>query len=298
MALSVVGFGLQVLALRGAPLSLVQPVLALGLVLLLVLGRVVLGERAGRRDVLGAAGVIAGVTLLVLAAPERGGDGNRTALAIACVVLAVLAVAPFALRAQQAPPLIAATACADALAALAINEVSVAISPLEAVALAWAALAAAAGLAALASEAAALQRATVAAVGPAVLAGQVAIPVVLAPLVAGDRWDRVWLVVLGPGRDGGLDDGAGRLGRRRAHPSRGLTRPPRGRGRPPRAGRAPTARDAAPPARGSGRRAARRAWRRRRPGRSAGRRGCWPGCGRAPSRRRSAGSRSSAPRAR
>ena len=197
MALSVVGFGLQVLALRGAPLSLVQPVLALGLVLLLVLGHVVLGERAGRREVLGAAGVIAGVTLLVLAAPQRGGGASRTALAIACVALAALAAAPFALRARRAPPLIAATACADALAALAINEVSEALSPLQAVALAWAALAAAAGIAALASESAALQRATVATVGPAVLAGQVAIPVVLAPLVAGDRWDRAWLVVLG-----------------------------------------------------------------------------------------------------
>lgn len=197
MALSVAGFGLQVLALRGAPLSLVQPVLALGLVLLLVLGHTVLGERAGRREMLGAAGVILGVSLLVLAAPERGGGGNSTALAVACVVLGALAVAPFALRAQRAPALIAATACADALAALAINEVSGALSPLQAVALAWAALAAAAGIAALASEAAALQRATVATVGPAVLAGQVAIPVVLAPLVAGDRWDRAWLVVLG-----------------------------------------------------------------------------------------------------
>jgi multidrug transporter EmrE-like cation transporter len=197
MALSVAGFGLQVLALRGAPLSLVQPVLALGLVLLLVLGRVVLGERPGRRELLGAVGVIAGVTLLVLAAPERGGDGDAAALAVACVLLGALAVAPFALRARRAPALIAATACADALAALAINEVSGALSPLQAVAAAWAALAAAAGLTALASEAAALQRATVAAVGPAVLAGQVAIPVVLAPLVAGDRWDRAWLVVLG-----------------------------------------------------------------------------------------------------
>lgn len=197
MALSVAGFGLQVLALRDAPLSLVQPVLALGLVLLLVLGHVVLGERAGRREMLGAAGVVAGVTLLVVAAPRRGADANQTALAIACVALGALAVAPFALRARTAVPLIAATACADALAALAINEVSGALSPLRIAALLWAALAAAAGLTALASESAALQRATVASVGPAVLAGQVAIPVALAPLVAGDRWDRAGVVVLG-----------------------------------------------------------------------------------------------------
>jgi len=197
IGLSVVAVGLQVLALRQAPLSLVQPVLALGVVVLLGLGRVVLGDHVGRREIVGALGVIAGVTLLVVAAPERGSGGSDLALAIACVALGALTVGPYVLRAQRALPLIAAAACADGLSALAINEVAGATSPLRWVALAWAALAAGAGILGLASESSALQRATVGRVGPSVLAGQTAIPVALAPLVAGDRWPSPALVVAG-----------------------------------------------------------------------------------------------------
>jgi drug/metabolite transporter (DMT)-like permease len=197
IALSVGAVALQVLALRLAPLSLVQPVLALGVVLLLVLGRVVLGDRAGPRELLGAVGVVAGVCLLVLAAPERGGSGSGLALAIACVVLGLLTLAPYVLHAQRAFPLIAAAACADGLAALALNEVAGALTPFALVALAWAALAALAGILGLASESSALQRATVGRVGPSVLAGQIAIPVALAPLVAGDRWGDPALVIAG-----------------------------------------------------------------------------------------------------
>ncbi|MGZ4268228.1 MAG: EamA family transporter [Solirubrobacteraceae bacterium] len=197
IALSIAGFGLQVLALRHAPLSLVQPVLALGLVLLLVLGRVVLGERAGRRELLGAAGVIVGVSLLVAAGPMRGGSASHVALTIACTTLGLIAVAPYAARSRVTGLLVAAAACADALAALAMNEIAGALSPLLFTALLWALLAGGAGILALTSESTALQRATVATVGPAVLAGQIAIPTVLAPLVAGDRWDEWGLVLLG-----------------------------------------------------------------------------------------------------
>jgi hypothetical protein len=183
IALSVGAVALQVLALR--------------VVLLLVLGRVVLGARAGPRELLGAVGVVAGVCLLVLAAPERGGSGSGLALAIACVVLGLLTLAPYVLHAQRAFPLIAAAACADGLAALALNEVAGALTPFALVALAWAALAALAGILGLASESSALQRATVGRVGPSVLAGQIAIPVALAPLVAGDRWGDPALVIAG-----------------------------------------------------------------------------------------------------
>jgi drug/metabolite transporter (DMT)-like permease len=188
IAISVAGFALQVLALRHAPLSVVQPVLALGLVLLLVLGRGLLGDRAGPRELAGAAGVIAGVTLLVVAAPARGDAHRPVLLAVACAALGAVALAPHALRARALAPLVASAACADALAALATNEVARALVPLAPVAVAWAALAALAGLVALAGEAAALQVGTVGRVGPPVLAGGVAIPVALAPLVAGDRW--------------------------------------------------------------------------------------------------------------
>ena len=63
-------------------------------------------------------------------------------------------------------PLVASAACADALAALATNEVARSLVPLTAAAVAWAALAAGAGLVGLAGESAALQVGTVGRIGP------------------------------------------------------------------------------------------------------------------------------------
>ncbi len=185
--LSLAGFGLQVLALRQAPLSVVQPLLALGLVGLLGLSRWVLHEHVGRRELLGVAGIVAGVCVVVLAAPQRGDAADATGLAAACTVLAVVVLAPFVRRTVAPGPLVAAAAAGDALAALAINEVARALpAPLPAVG--WAALAAAAGLLALTGEATALQRSPASMVAPVVLAGQIAVPVLLAPLVVGERW--------------------------------------------------------------------------------------------------------------
>ncbi len=187
IALSGVGFGLQVAALRHAPLSLVQPVLALGLVLLLVLSHRVLHERIGARELTGVAGLVAGVSVVVLAAPERGTGAGGTGLAFACTALGAVVLLAFARRSVAAVPLVAAAAAGDALAALAINEVAHELGR-PAAAVGWAALAAAAGLLALSAEATALQRSPASVVAPVVLAGQVAIPVLLAPLVAGERW--------------------------------------------------------------------------------------------------------------
>lgn len=187
--LSVAGFGLQVIALRNAPLTVVQPVLALGLVLLLVLCARVLREPVGRREWLAAAAVVTGVTLLVLAMPSRGPAAHPTGLAIACSTLGCVALVPFALRSTAVGALVPAATAGDALAALAINEVARTTTDHPGVATAaWAVLAAAAGLLALTAEATALQRNAAAVVAPIVLAGQVAIPVILAPLVAGERW--------------------------------------------------------------------------------------------------------------
>ncbi len=186
--LSLLGFGFQVLALRHAPLSVVQPLLALGLVLLLGLSRWLLHERVGRRELAGVGGVVVGVCVVVLAAPERGEAADPVGLVVACGVLGVVVFAPF-VRGSVAPGLlVAAAAAGDALAALAINEVARALTDRPLVAVAWAALAAAAGLLALAGEATALQRSPVSVVAPSVLAGQVAVPVLLAPLVAGESW--------------------------------------------------------------------------------------------------------------
>ena len=69
-ALSLLGWPLQVLALSLAPLALVQPTLALGLLLLLFLGARVLGEPVGRRELVAVALVVAGIACLAVAAPD------------------------------------------------------------------------------------------------------------------------------------------------------------------------------------------------------------------------------------
>ena len=188
IGLAVTAFALQVLALRDVPLSVVQPILALGLVALLALSRVVLGERVGRRELFGAAGIIGGVIVLVLAAPQRSGDPSWLGLAAAGVALAAVLLAPFARRSNAPQQLVAAATAGDALAALAVNEVARELTARPAAAVAWAALAATAGVLALTAETTALQRSPASLVAPVVLAGQVAIPVALAPLVAGESW--------------------------------------------------------------------------------------------------------------
>jgi hypothetical protein len=121
--LSVAGAVLQVIALALAPVTLVQPVLALGLVALLLLARSQLGEDVGAAEAAGAAAVIAGVVAVGVASPGRSSHiSSVTALVILLGVLGVLTLLPFALR-SRAPLALAAVGAAagDALAAVALK---------------------------------------------------------------------------------------------------------------------------------------------------------------------------------
>src|SRR3954469_2867734 len=92
--LSLVGAALQAVALLLAPLTLVQPTLALGLVALLVLGRVVLDEPVGMRELLAGAAIVAGVTVVALSAPDRdphGHDPLGTAIVLGALGLVLAA---------------------------------------------------------------------------------------------------------------------------------------------------------------------------------------------------------------
>jgi drug/metabolite transporter (DMT)-like permease len=88
-ALMACGFGLQVVALSLAPVSVVQPVLGSGVVVLLVLSRVVLRERLGRTElacVLAMAGSI--VVIAVSAIGSAGHVGHQASgLGIAAVAM-------------------------------------------------------------------------------------------------------------------------------------------------------------------------------------------------------------------
>src|SRR4051794_8581130 len=96
--LAALGWPLQIAALSLAPLTVVQPMLASGLIVLLVLGAAVLGERVGAAEIGGAAAIIAGVAVLASAAPERSTHTAGTvSLAITLGALAAIALLPFVL---------------------------------------------------------------------------------------------------------------------------------------------------------------------------------------------------------
>jgi drug/metabolite transporter (DMT)-like permease len=187
IALGLAGFGLQVLALRHAPVALVQPVLASGLLGLLAFSALVLHEPVGRRELAAVAAIIAGVAAIALADPARGQSTNDVAFAIAVAVLAATVLSGFVRSRPGAGALLISAIAADALSVLAAAQAARALPSVVATA-AWCALAGGAGLAALAAESAALQQRGAARVAPVVLGGQIAVPVMLAPLLLGERW--------------------------------------------------------------------------------------------------------------
>jgi drug/metabolite transporter (DMT)-like permease len=203
--LALLGWPLQVVALLLAPLTLVQPALALGLLLLLWLGVRLLGERVGRREIGAVLAIGAGVALMAWAAPgHTSAHAGPLPLAVALGSLAVPAVAPYLApgRDRGARLMVvlgagAAYAWTGVASKLISDELARGHLP---AALAWAS--ATGGMAALGltSEMTALQRRQATHVAPVVYVVQVVVPVLLAPLLGGEGWGSTPLgggVVLG-----------------------------------------------------------------------------------------------------
>jgi drug/metabolite transporter (DMT)-like permease len=194
-ALSLLGWPLQIAALSQAPLTLVQPTLALGLLLLLVLGVRILDERVGAREIAAVALIIGSVAVFAWAAPRDTGDVERGAgLVAALSILIVATLAPYAIgvarhRGYPMLLLVASAGAADGLAAFVAKIVAqdAVAGALVGVVL-WAALVAGVVIVGLISESTALQRFAATRVAPTVLVMQIVIPVVLAPLVGGEGW--------------------------------------------------------------------------------------------------------------
>jgi hypothetical protein len=191
--LSVAGWPLQVLALEHAPITLVQPTLALGLLLLLVLGTRILGEQVGRREVAAVVAIITAVAVIASATPSQPGEVSREAgLVIVLGLLATIAILPYAVDTLGRCPtalLVIGAGAADGLAAFVAKLVAEDASAGRWLAVAaWAAGVAAIVILGVISESTALQRTAATRVAPSVLAMQIAIPVVLAPLVGGESW--------------------------------------------------------------------------------------------------------------
>ena len=103
LALGLVGIAPQALAYSLAPFVVVQTSLVAGLFLLLLLSVRVLHEHVGILDVVGVAGIIAGVALVSWGAPEHS-EAHRSGAAVVAVAagLAVAAIGPLALRGTRA----------------------------------------------------------------------------------------------------------------------------------------------------------------------------------------------------
>jgi drug/metabolite transporter (DMT)-like permease len=190
--LAVLGWPLLLLALALAPVTVVQPTLAVGLVLLLVAGSRVLGEHVGPREWLGAGAVIAGVVALALAglrhtdaAPSAG------AMIAAAAGLGSVTALPFLSRRarRSAWALIAGGGCAFALSALTSKLLTIELAhgrPLAA--LGWGLATAASSGLGLLTDMTAMQRFEATRVSPPMFVLETALPVALAPLLFDERW--------------------------------------------------------------------------------------------------------------
>src|SRR5438270_1522679 len=103
--LSILGWPLQVVALLLAPLVVVQPALAAGLILLMLLGERMLGEHAGRTEHLAVVAIVIGVAGAALFAPPRTTShaGGMT-ITLVLVALAVASLLPYLLSALGRSP--------------------------------------------------------------------------------------------------------------------------------------------------------------------------------------------------
>lgn len=198
-AIGFLGWPLEIVALLLAPLTVVQPCLASGLVLLLWLGATRLGESPGRREFVAVAAIGLGIVGVAWAAPDRSTDhAGAGAIALALVLVALPVLAPYALRRPLGRQplrlgLIATVAAGAGYAWTAIasklltDELAAGTLLLAAL---WLATAAASEGLALLSEMSALQRRPATHVAPTMFAVQVLVPVLLAPLIFDESWSQ------------------------------------------------------------------------------------------------------------
>jgi drug/metabolite transporter (DMT)-like permease len=192
-ALGLAGWPLEIAALSLAPLTVVQPCLASGLILLLWLGATRLGERPGLREWTAVMAIVLGVVGVALTAPERSTEhAGGGAIALAAVLIAIPLLAPYALRGRAGALgtlAVVSAGCGYAWTAIASKLLTdeLAAGALL-LAIGWLATAGLSEALALLSEMSALQRRPATHVAPVMFAVQVLVPVVLAPLIFDESW--------------------------------------------------------------------------------------------------------------
>jgi hypothetical protein len=187
-ALSLLAFPLQVLAYANAPLSVVQPGLAVGLVLVLFLGSRYMGEQVQRRHYAAVVAIVAGVAIIAATGPQhRQPDRGGLIQAMVMGALAVAIVAPYVLRRRM--PAYAAMLAASAGVAFAWSDIATKLfgdgvnCDRLGIAGLWLAAVVVSAIVATLTLMTAFQHAQVRKVVPAVFAVETALPIVLAPLL-------------------------------------------------------------------------------------------------------------------
>lgn len=186
------GAVLQVWALSRAPVTVVQPTLAVGLLALPLLARFVLKEQLTVRELAGIGAIVGGVSVVAAFGPTHvGREDASVGVYVVLAALWAITLCPFVLRGRGLPPQLAVlgAACGDAAAALglklAADKAHAGDVPL---ALVWAAVGAASGAFALTAEMTALQKLRAPRIAPVVVAFQVLVPVTIGLAFLGDSW--------------------------------------------------------------------------------------------------------------
>jgi hypothetical protein len=191
--LGFLGWPFEVAALLLAPLTVVQPCLASGLILLLWLGVTRLGEAPGRREFMAVGAITIGIAGVALAAPERTTDhAGAEAIALSLALVGAPILAPYLFRHRTGivgTLMILSAGCGYAWTAIASKLLTDELAAGAAlVGVAWLATVVLSESLALLSEMSALQQRPATHVAPAMFATQVLVPVLLAPLIFGESW--------------------------------------------------------------------------------------------------------------
>jgi hypothetical protein len=192
--LSMLGFPLQVVALLLAPLVVVQPALAAGLLVLLLLGQRMLGEHAGRYEYVSVLAITVGVVGVALAAPPLAHThtSQRLTITLVLVGLGAASLLPYLLQVLHRSPTavtMVGAGLAFAWSAVATKLASDDLSQGHLIpAAAWGLSTAAASGVGVLSEMSALQSRPAIQVAPVVFVTQTVVPVVLAPLLLGESF--------------------------------------------------------------------------------------------------------------
>ncbi len=192
--LSILGWPLQLVALLLAPLVVVQPALAFGLLVLMFFAQRMLGEHAGRYEHLAMLAIVIGVAGAGLTAPPRTNGHAAEHLTITLVLagIGVASLLPYLLKRVAHPP--AALTMLGAGLAGGWSGVATKLASDDlaqghvGLAVAWGLSTAVASAVGVLSEMSALQERPAIQVAPVVFVTQTVIPIVVAPLLFGESF--------------------------------------------------------------------------------------------------------------